>query len=155
MVDSVIIRPFSYHDGFWQMWTPLCIKYWVTYRGWVTFLALNSHIESADCWEEDRNTNDATDTRLMLHCVESWRVTTGRFGDFCWTTSTSLDSGASLDVERRFTSTCTYYSQSHTHTLTQILYLPFLSLEHNLWLLLSSSCYSDCLSSSISTPGVC
>lgn len=56
--------------------TPLFIKYWVIYRKAerTSFLALNSHIES---WEEDRNTNDATDTRLMLHCVELWCVTTG------------------------------------------------------------------------------
>lgn len=33
------------------------------------FLAPKSHTESTDCREEDGNTNDTTDTRLMLHWV--------------------------------------------------------------------------------------
>lgn len=61
LLDSVIIRPFSYHYGFWQMWT--LIKFWVIYRGWETCFLAHSHIESADCWEEDRNTNVATNVR--------------------------------------------------------------------------------------------
>lgn len=120
---------------------------------WTSFLALNSH---TDCWEEDRNTNDATDTRLMLHCVEPWCVTTGWCG-----AGKPRPLWIQVLIERRFSSVCTHLSQNQSYTqlvsVTQLFIFPFSrssthSVERKLWLLLSSSYYS--LSSSISTPGV-
>ncbi len=62
MLDSVIIRLLV-------PWWVLLIKYWVIYKSWENFfLALNSHTVSADRWEDDRNANDATNTRVMLQC---------------------------------------------------------------------------------------
>lgn len=70
-------------------WRVLTNGKWVFCRGLGTsVLALNSHIKSTDCWEEDGKTN-VTNIRKMLHYVEPRCVSAGWFRNFCQTASNS------------------------------------------------------------------